>query len=83
MLHLLSIFGDKITIDIIKKELEASGWNKELAMQRIDSSIPKIEKITFEDRQVIAFNRVRASDINFTQKYRTINVAVTQKACLK
>lgn len=48
--HTISIFGDRVPVDTIRQQLEINGWNKEIALEAIDALIPKIQKITFEDR---------------------------------
>jgi len=77
--EIASLFAEKISLETIRQHLEAVSWNKIAAMQRIDSSIPKNSKTEFDGKQVIAFNHLRANNINFINTYKTIVVTIVEK----
>ncbi|TNV84716.1 hypothetical protein FGO68_gene4511 [Halteria grandinella] len=78
--QLASQLENKIGKELIKKQLEECGWNQEAARKSIEASMPKFQRVTFnEDLQVISFLRIKANDINFNKNYPSISVTPQQR----
>ncbi|TNV84461.1 hypothetical protein FGO68_gene12245 [Halteria grandinella] len=81
--QMTEIFGQQIPPLVIKQGLELCAWEINTAIERFSSLIPTLHKISFEGRQVLAFNKIRAIDLNFNTNYKTIKISIAKKEMQK